>query len=156
MADKYLLFVPEANFIGCRFIEKYLLCQKCKYPETTMFIKQKKLMSKCRACGNENLLDGGHRAGTQLMKQLPKDMSEIDNKKDGAVDVKKDDEESKKGETAKEESDGDGKKEKKDKKDKKKKKKADAEEEEEPLQEEGIKLDSEEIGKYTFPTNKTN
>lgn len=43
-----------------------------------MFIKQKKLMSKCRACGNENILDGSHRAGTQLMKNLPKDMSEID------------------------------------------------------------------------------
>lgn len=46
-----------------------------------MFIKQKKLMSKCRACGNENILDGSHRAGTQLMKNLPKDMSEIDSQK---------------------------------------------------------------------------
>ncbi len=111
-----------------------------------MYIKQKKLMSKCRACGNENILDGMHRAGTQLMKQLPKEMSEIDNPKDGG---KKD--EDGKAEAGKgEESDGDGKKEKKEKKekkDKKSKKKAEAEEEEEPLQEEGIKLDSEEIGK---------
>jgi hypothetical protein len=29
-----------------------------------MFVKQKKLMSKCRACGTEMTLDGSHRAGT--------------------------------------------------------------------------------------------
>lgn len=100
-----------------------------------MYIKQKKLMSKCRACGNENSLDGSHRAGTQLMKQLPKDMSEIDQGKDG-----KKAEESKQ-ESSKAESGDD------EKKDKKKKKKAEIEEEEEPLQDEGVKLDSEEIGK---------
>jgi hypothetical protein len=33
-----------------------------------MFIKQKKLMAKCRACGNEQQLDSTHRAGTHLMK----------------------------------------------------------------------------------------
>lgn len=97
-----------------------------------MFIKQKKLMSKCRACGNENILDGSHRAGTQLMKNLPKDMSEIDSQK-------KDSKEEVKGEAAKEDSGDDG-----EKKEKKKKKKA----EEEPLEEEPIEIDSEETGKY--------
>ena len=97
-----------------------------------MFIKQKKLMSKCRACGNENILDGSHRAGTQLMKNLPKDMSEIDSQKmDSKEEVK--------GEAAKEDSGDDG-----EKKEKKKKKKA----EEEPLEEEPIEIDSEETGKY--------
>lgn len=91
-----------------------------------MFIKQKKLMSKCRACGNENILDGSHRAGTQLMKNLPKDMSEIDSqKKDGK-------------EESKDESGDEA-----DKKDKKKKKKA----ENEVVEEEPISIDSEEIGK---------
>lgn len=124
-----------------RFIEKYLLCTKCKYPETTMFIKQKKLMSKCRACGTENQLDDTHRAGTQLMKNLPKDMSEIDSKK---TEDKKT-EETKEGGKAEEDGSGD----EDDKKDKKKKKKATTveEEEEQPPEEEGIKLDSEEIGK---------
>ena len=89
-----------------------------------MFIKQKKLMSKCRACGNESQLDDTHRAGTQLMKNLPKDMSEIDSKK-------------------------------KDKK-KKKKKAEQPEEDEKPSEEEGIKLDSEEIGKCSIDnTNST-
>ena len=120
------------NHNSYRFIEKYLLCQKCKYPETSMFIKQKKLMSKCRACGNENILDGSHRAGTQLMKNLPKDMSEIDQQK-------KDPKEESKGEAAKEESGEEG-----EKKEKKKKKKAEAEE---PIEDEPIELDSEETGK---------
>lgn len=43
-----------------------------------MYVNKKQLMSKCRACGNMQQLDGMHRAGTQLMKQLPKNMSEID------------------------------------------------------------------------------
>lgn len=51
-----------------KFIEKYLLCQKCKYPETTMYVIKKNLQSKCRACGNINNLDSNHRAGAQLMK----------------------------------------------------------------------------------------
>jgi hypothetical protein len=69
-----------------RFIEKYLLCQKCEYPETTLYVsKQKKLMSKCRACGNLNQLDDTHRAGTHLMKNVPTNMDEIDGKKTGDV-----------------------------------------------------------------------
>lgn len=46
--------------------------------------KQKKLMSKCRACGNENLLDDSHRAGTHLMRHVPTNMDEIDVKKGSA------------------------------------------------------------------------
>jgi len=113
-----------------------------------MFIKQKKLMSKCRACGNESQLDDAHRAGTQLMKNLPKDMSEIDSKKAGAAEEKKAEEA--KGDGKAKQDDGEASAEE-DKKEKKKKKKKDAapEEEEEPVIEEGIKLDSEEIGKYS-------
>ena len=105
-------------------------------------------MSKCRACGTENMLDDTHRAGTQLMKNLPKDMSEIDSKKQG--EDKKTTEEIKDGK-----SNADGGKDDEgsgdeDKKERKKKKKNIAEEEEEPVVEEGIKLDSEEIGKLLF------
>ena len=113
-----------------RFIEKYLLCHKCKYPETSMFIRQKKLMSKCRACGHEMALDSFHKAGIQLIKQLPKDMSEIDVQKKEVKpqEVKSEDEE--------------------DKKDKKKKKKLE-EKDEEVSQEDGMTINSEEIGKST-------
>jgi hypothetical protein len=108
-------------------------------------------MSKCRACGTENMLDDTHRAGTQLMKNLPKDMSEIDSKKqeDKKTEDAKDPKPNAEG-GKEEEGSGDD-----DMKERKKKKKKDAKEEEEPVvEEEGIKLDSEEIGKYLFDRKK--
>lgn len=67
-----------------------------------MFLKQKNLQSKCRACGTINNLDSVHRSGVLLMKNLPKNMSEIDGQnntetqQDGKKSKKtKDDEESK-------------------------------------------------------------
>lgn len=120
-------------------------------------------MAKCRACGTENQLDDTHRAGTQLMKNLPKDMSEIESKGKGGAQEEKKTEEGKDGKPIKEGEASDGEEDKKEKKKKKKKdgaeageeegaekkkKKKDAEEEEEePAQEEGMKLDSDEIGK---------
>ena len=55
-----------------------------------MFIKQKQLQSKCRACGTINNLDSLHRSGVQLMKQLPKNMSEIETPNGGATDSQAD------------------------------------------------------------------
>lgn len=118
-----------------RFIEKYLLCTKCKYPETTLFLKQKQLASKCRACGTIQQLDSTHRAGAQLMKQLPKDMSEIEAKdtKEGKAASKEEStpsqESSQTAETATDE--------------KKKKKKK----EEDVFATEALTIESEEIGK---------
>ena len=78
------------------------------------------------------------------MKNLPKDMSEIESSKKTGEEKKT--EESKDGK-AQEEASGD----EEEKKDKKKKKKKEEEEEEQPPEEEAIKLDSEEIGKlYTY------
>jgi hypothetical protein len=75
-------------------------------------------------------LDSFHKAGIQLIKQLPKDMSEIDVQKKEVKpqEVKSEDEE--------------------DKKDKKKKKKLE-EKDEEVSQEDGMTINSEEIGKST-------
>ena len=110
-----------------------------------MYIKQKRLMSKCRACGTENMLDDTHRAGTQLMKNLPKDMSEIDSKKQEDKKTTEETKEVKPNAEGGKEEEGSGDD---DKKERKKKKKKEVEEEEEPVvEEEGIKLDSEEIGK---------
>jgi hypothetical protein len=57
-----------------------VLCTRCKYPETTIFVKQKQLFSTCRACGNTNNLDGSHRAGAYLIKANHKGTNEIDDK----------------------------------------------------------------------------
>jgi hypothetical protein len=43
-------------------------------------VKQKQLFSTCRACGNQNQLDGNHRAGAYLIKANHKGMSEIEDK----------------------------------------------------------------------------
>ena len=77
-----------------KFIEKYLLCKKCKYPETTMYVGEgRQLMSRCRACSNKNSLDSIHKAGAFLIKELPKakdlqedihiDVGEEDKKEEG-------------------------------------------------------------------------
>ena len=114
-----------------------------------MFVKQKKLMAKCRACGNEQQLDSMHRAGTQLMKNVPTDMDEIGA---GKKKVKPTAEEAKQPE-AEQPKEPEGDEEVKEKKKKKKKKVAEGatpnDEVAQVPEEVGIlKLDSEEIGKY--------
>lgn len=72
-----------------KFIEKYILCQKCKYPETTMFVESKLLASRCRACGHINKLDNHHRVAGFLITHVPKDnkQNEVEaGKKDGGLD----------------------------------------------------------------------
>ena len=129
-------------------------------------------MAKCRSCGNDNVLDSTHRAGTHLMKHVPTDMDEIQTKKGhakgavaekdtgaqaqpeggaGAADEKKEkkSKKTKKKEVA-EDGEGAGAAEEgtEEPKEKKKKKKKDAEEEADDRGLTGITLESEEIGKY--------
>ena len=52
----------------CRFIEKYVICRNCKYPELRMYIEGKNdLKSRCNSCGNTNTHDGTHKAGKALL-----------------------------------------------------------------------------------------
>ena len=61
-----------------KFIEKFLLCSKCKLPETSFEDNKKKLQSKCRACGFTTNHDSAHKVSTYIMKNLPKkDMGEM-------------------------------------------------------------------------------
>jgi translation initiation factor 2 beta subunit (eIF-2beta)/eIF-5 len=53
------------------FIARYVLCSKCKYPECAFELQKKNLMSRCNACGNERQLDTTHKAGKQLVKDMP-------------------------------------------------------------------------------------
>jgi hypothetical protein len=108
-----------------------LLCLKCKYPETTLYVKLKQLQSKCRACGNINILDSTHRAGIHISKNLPKNMSEIDEVKHEALTTS-----------------APQTKEEEDKEEAKKKKKKEVLQ---PLEEEPLALNSEEICKCPPP-----
>lgn len=59
------------------FIEKYLLCPKCELPEISLFSDKDVLKGKCRACGNAGKLDNSHKLTGYIIKNMPKDMSEI-------------------------------------------------------------------------------
>lgn len=54
-----------------KFIARYVLCGKCKYPECAFELQKKNLMSRCNACGNERMLDTQHKAGKQMVKDMP-------------------------------------------------------------------------------------
>jgi translation initiation factor 5 len=73
-----------------KFIEKYVLCKKCQYPETSLFSVKKELKARCRACGSTFTLDSTHRAGVALLKNLPKNMSEIEGVEETAANDKDD------------------------------------------------------------------
>ncbi len=48
-----------------------MLCGKCKYPECAFEVKNKDLLSMCNACGTQKKLDTTHKAGKQMMKDIP-------------------------------------------------------------------------------------
>jgi len=54
-----------------KFVMKYVLCSKCKYPELRMEVIKKDLWSTCNACGAKHKLDLTHKAGKQLFKDVP-------------------------------------------------------------------------------------
>jgi translation initiation factor 2 beta subunit (eIF-2beta)/eIF-5 len=57
-----------------QFIIKYVLCHKCKLPETTFKVESKLLKSICRSCGKTNKLDNSHKVVTYMVKNLPTDI----------------------------------------------------------------------------------
>mmetsp|Transcript_69597 Transcript_69597/g.96668 ORF Transcript_69597/g.96668 Transcript_69597/m.96668 type:complete len:261 (+) Transcript_69597:144-926(+) len=55
-----------------KFIHLYVLCKKCGYPEQYMILEGKKdLTAICNACGESRKLDTLHKAGKQLLKDIP-------------------------------------------------------------------------------------
>ena len=65
----------------CRFVEKYILCPKCKLPETTIIVKKNTIYGNCKACGRTKPLDNAHRVSNYIVKNPPKDKSEFGNTK---------------------------------------------------------------------------
>ena len=55
-----------------KFINRYVLCKKCKLPELTHEVNKKNLIGICRSCGNtDSKMDTMHKAGKQLLKEIP-------------------------------------------------------------------------------------
>lgn len=54
-----------------RFIVRFVLCNKCKYPECAYEVQKKNLVARCNACGAQWNLDTQHKAGKQMLKDMP-------------------------------------------------------------------------------------
>lgn len=53
------------------FIEKFVLCPKCKYPEICIRIKKNELYSDCKACGEVRKMDMTHKIVNFILKSPP-------------------------------------------------------------------------------------
>lgn len=53
-----------------KFINKYVCCQKCNFPELRMKIEGKDLQSTCNSCGQLNKHDSTHKAGKVFMNMF--------------------------------------------------------------------------------------
>jgi translation initiation factor 5 len=53
------------------FIQRYVLCQKCRNPETVLTVKGETITSQCKACGKTNQIDMSHKLSTYILKNPP-------------------------------------------------------------------------------------
>lgn len=54
------------------FIEKFVLCDSCKNPETDLLVGKDDLISRdCKACGHRGLVDNRHKLCTFILKNPP-------------------------------------------------------------------------------------
>lgn len=61
-----------------KFIDKFILCEKCKYPETFMQVDASKgLVGVCNACGHVTVIDPKHKLTGFIKKNPPENMTEI-------------------------------------------------------------------------------
>jgi len=80
-----------------KFIEKYVLCPNCKYPESVMKVKDGVLFGSCNACGKISKLDNNHKMVKFVIKYPPTNLSEIaSNPRDQHISSSSSDEEEKK------------------------------------------------------------
>jgi len=54
-----------------KFIEKFVLCGRCKYPEIVIQVKKGKLWSDCAACGANLIMDNTHKLAAFILKNPP-------------------------------------------------------------------------------------
>jgi translation initiation factor 5 len=55
------------------FIAKYVLCARCRNPETDLKVKGESITSRCRACGKTSNVDMSHKLSTYILKNPPVD-----------------------------------------------------------------------------------
>ncbi|EAS01319.2 domain found in IF2B/IF5 protein (macronuclear) [Tetrahymena thermophila SB210] len=72
-----------------KFIQKYVLCPKCTYPEFVLRVRQGLVSGKCDSCGERAKCDNAHKFAAYIVKNPPKtkgiNKEEEDDKKDKKV-----------------------------------------------------------------------
>ena len=53
-----------------KFIDGFVLCNKCQNPETKFSIKKKLIRKKCNACGEKTIADNNHKVCRFIMSQI--------------------------------------------------------------------------------------
>lgn len=112
------------------YIEYFVLCPNCRYPETEYKIKNDTIFHRCKACGAVNTVNMEHKLCTYILAQNKKAKKEKKDKEKKARkegdEKTKDKKDKKKDKKDKEKKDKEKKKDKKDKKGKKEKKSKDS------------------------------
>jgi len=63
-----------------KFIEKYVLCPKCTYPEMNIKVKKGIVHGNCDSCGNATTLDNIHKMAQFIVKNPPNSADKEDPK----------------------------------------------------------------------------
>lgn len=65
--------IPHEEMKKCldKFIELYVLCQECKYPEMVLRIRKEKVTGKCDSCGARCNLDNDHKIAKFIVSNPP-------------------------------------------------------------------------------------
>lgn len=64
-----------------KFIEKYVLCRKCKYPEISIKVSKGLVVGTCAACSFSGELDNKHKTANFILRYPPKASGEFKNQR---------------------------------------------------------------------------
>jgi translation initiation factor 5 len=54
-----------------KYIQEYVLCGSCSNPETTLYVLEKSLWTKCKACGKDTKIDNKYTKYNKYLMSLP-------------------------------------------------------------------------------------
>lgn len=60
-----------------KFINMYILCNKCEAPEVAIIVEDEEIYGTCAACGATKTIDPTHKLTAHMKKNPPKDQRDI-------------------------------------------------------------------------------